>query len=1149
MKRHKHSILAVLAALLWGSLSATPYRPVWEIGRKDGSAAEFALYDGAYSDLLGRFPGAAAAYDVGRSTPGEIPYILPGPQDGWAGNGNGSLLIRFGADAQASRAEMRLTLYLVESQASSPPTIEISAGGFRTSVQAPAGDDINYPDTKRTSARGLAIEALLPAGTFGAGENLLTIRNAGGSWLVWDAIVLEADRSVKCTRPGDGIALIGSHSQPGLIYGRTEEELLHPVTLTLVNWGKPQRVGWNYDGKPGGTVALSRGINTVEVNIPEGYEGRTVDFEVHPNRGKALSAAVEIAPADKYTVYLVQHTHTHTDIGYTKPQTEILTEHLRYIDYAVEYCDLTADYPDDAKFRWTCEASWPVREWLRIRPKAQVDKFIRYVKAGQIEVTAMFFNMSELSGENNYKTFLEPVARFRELGLPVETAMQNDVNGIAWCLADYLPDLGVKYFSIGSNNHRALVPFDRPTLYRWESPSGKGLLMFRSDHYHTGNSWGIHTGDMARLEDGVFGYIRNLKRTGYPFPVIAVQYSGYLTDNSPPSMRECDLIRAWNERYAWPKLRSATAHEFLGRIDSQYGDKLPVYRAAYPDWWTDGFGSAARETAASRKTQSDLVAIEAMLSMAQMEGTGQSGGTHEELRRIHENLLFYDEHTFGAAESIWNPGCENSQVQWAEKGSYVWEALKSTQLLYEDAIGRLQGALYRSTHPTLTFFNPLGWERSELATVYIDFELIPADREFRIVDAAGKALRVQPIRSRREGRYYAIWAEGIPAMGYKTFEIVLGDGKAAAPRRTELRDNSLENDFYRIVFDPASGTIASLYDKELGREMVDPDSEWKLGAFVYESLNGDRHQMERKVFDNYRRSSLSDVHCPGVTSGDIYQSVRFTGKAEGCDEKFSVQVEVRLYNDVKRVELGYDFIRNPETDPSAIYVAMPWLLENAKLTFDVPGGVVRSGEDQIPGTSASWNTVQNFVAARNDDAQILVSGSEVPLYLLGKLLDDPYRQPRTYEKPHVFPWLMNNYWTTNFRASQEGEFKCGFVISSTQDTSNTAASQFGWSARIPLCTRVMPAATAANGNARDRSFLRSGCSHVLITSCTPAASGEGILINLRETDGQAGTLTLLDASGRELPFTAADATGHPLDGRSVTSLALKPYENRFVILK
>lgn len=1148
MKKTRILILTILAALTCTGLRAGTYRhPVWEIGRKDGSAAEFALYDGAYSDLTRKFPGALAACEAGHSTPAEIPYILPGPQDGWAGNNRGTLLLRFGADRQAPQAAMRLTLYLVESQAASPATLEIQAGDFRTTVRAPKGENTDFPDNRRTTARDLKIEADIPAGTFRAGENMLTIRNIAGSWIVLDAIVLEADRSVKCVSPGDGACIVGSESKPGLVYGRTKEELRHPVTVSLINWGKPRRASWSYDGTPGGTVELARGMNTVEMNIPEGYAGRTVKLEVRPQRGETLSTEVKIAPAAKWTLYLVQHTHT--DIGYTKPQTEILTEHLRYIDYAVEYCDLTADYPEDAKFRWTCEASWPVREWLRIRPQEQVDKFIKYVKAGQIEVTAMFFNMSELSGENNYKTFLEPVTRFRELGLPIETAMQNDVNGIAWCLADYLPDLGVKYFSIGSNNHRALIPFDRPTLYRWESPSGKGMLMFRGDHYHTGNSWGIQTGDMARVSNGIFAYIDRLEKSGYPFPLIAVQYSGYLTDNSPPSMRECDLIRAWNDRYAWPKLRSATSHEFLERIDREHGGELPVYRAAYPDWWTDGFGSAARETAASRKTQSDLITIEGMLSMAGMAGLGQTDGTHDELRRIHENLLFYDEHTFGAAESIRNPGCENSQVQWAEKGSYAWEALKSTQLLYEDAAGRLQGKLYRSTHPTLTLFNPLGWQRSELTTVYIDFELIPEGRAFRIVDAEGKSLPVQPIRSRREGRYYAIWAENIPAMGYKTFEIVLDPGKAAEPQRSELAGNSLENDFYRIGFDPATGTVSSLYDKQLKEELVDPASQWKLGAFIYESLNGDRNQMERKVFDNYRRSTLSNVRCPGVTSGEIYRSVRFSGKAEGCDEHPGVQLEIRLYNDVKRVEFCYDFVRKPETDPSAIYVAMPWLLEGGELIFDVPGGTVRSGTDQIPGTSASWNTVQNFVAARNDRAQILVSSDAVPLYLLGKLLDDPYRQPRTYEKPHVFPWLMNNYWTTNFRASQEGEFKCSFVVSSTADTANSAASRFGWSTRVPLYARVMPAATAANGQQRERSFLRTGCDHVLITSCTPTASGEGILLNLRETDGQAATFSLLDAEGRALPIETADATGRVLNEGKVTALTLKPYENRFVIVK
>ena len=110
-------------------------------------------------------------------------------------------------------------------------------------------------------------------------------------------------------------------------------------------------------------------MNTVEMNIPEGYAGRTVKLEVRPQRGETLSTEVKIAPAAKWTLYLVQHTHT--DIGYTKPQTEILTEHLRYIDYAVEYCDLTADYPEDAKFRWTCEASWPCASGCAYAPRSR----------------------------------------------------------------------------------------------------------------------------------------------------------------------------------------------------------------------------------------------------------------------------------------------------------------------------------------------------------------------------------------------------------------------------------------------------------------------------------------------------------------------------------------------------------------------------------------------------------------------------------------------------------------------------------------------------------------------------------------------------------------------------------------------------------
>lgn len=92
----------------------------------------------------------------------------------------------------------------------------------------------------------------------------------------------------------------------------------------------------------------------------------------------------------------------------------------------------------------------------------------------------MYFNMSEIVDENSFKTFLQPVKEFRKHGIPSALAMQNDVNGIAWCLADYLPDLGIKYLWMGEHHYKSQVPFNMPTVFQWESPSGKPILTYRA---------------------------------------------------------------------------------------------------------------------------------------------------------------------------------------------------------------------------------------------------------------------------------------------------------------------------------------------------------------------------------------------------------------------------------------------------------------------------------------------------------------------------------------------------------------------------------------------------------------------------------------------------------------------------------------------
>ncbi len=1141
---YRHFLLCIL--LLSGCLSTAFAKDhvVWRLGEKNGFCREFALHDVAYSDFSKRYTCVTTICQIGTDDSRKIPCAFPGPKDVWAGKQSGELLVRFGVGRIAPQTRARLVLDFVEVHPYSPPVLEITVNGFRTKVQTPAGKNSSYFQNRTTDSHDLAVSVALPEGTLQVGENRVSVRNDSGSWVVWDALTLTADAPVTASKLRDKVELLGAKSSPALMYGEGQE-LLQPVRMQIANWGAAREAEWGYDGRKGGKIRLERGLNQIEAGIPESFSGREVTVAVQAGNKPAGSVSVRLDTVDKWTIYLVQHTHT--DIGYTKPQTEILTEHLRYIDYAVEYCEMTERYPDDSKFRWTCETAWAVKEWLRIRPEEQVRKFMKYVRNGQIEVTAMFFNMSELSGENAYKTFLAPVGMFRRYGLPVSTAMQNDVNGVAWCLADYLPDLGVRYLTMGSNNHRALIPFEGPTVYKWESPSGKSLISYRSDHYNTGNHWGIERGDMGVFSEGVFAYIDKLKRQQYPFDVVSVQYSGYFTDNSPPSAKECELIRAWNEKYAWPKLRSALIREFLDDVSSRYADKLPVYRAAYPDWWTDGFGSAARETGVSRRTQSDMITIEGMLSMAVLQGRKLFAGVKEEIRRIHENLLFYDEHTFGASESIRDPMSENSQVQWAQKGSYAWEGLKSAQMLYEASVGLLQPELRRSSRPTITFFNSLGWQRSGLVQVYIDYEIVPIDRAFRIVDERGHALDVQPVRSRREGRYYAIYAEDIPALGYRTYEIVLDEGKAPESGRIDMTDHIVENDYYRIAFDPRTGAVNSLLDKELGLEMVDSESPWQLGAFIYESLENDRKQMERHRFDHCKRSGLTDVRFVSATSGPIYQSVGFVGKSLGCDEKSGVKTELRLYNHTKRIELAYSMRRLPETEPSGIYVAFPFRLDGAELLFDVPGGMVSPGENQIPGTSAGWNTVQHVVAARNGRAQFLVGCDQVPLFQLGSLLDDPYQIHKTYEKPHVFSWVMNNYWTTNFRASQEGEFRWSYYMTSGEDVSNSAALRFGMGGRVPLYARVVPGGKE-NGKSWERSNFRIGDPNLIMTSCSPAAADGSVLLNVREVNGVAAQLTLTGKDGRPIPFEVVNAVEEGC-GEPVSQLAVEPYGNRFVRVK
>ena len=904
--------------------------------------------------------------------------------------------------------------------------------------------------------------------------------------------------------------------------------------------GNPGKIVIIGEGKEILKADLLKGMNRFLLTVPAVTRPTKITFSAKIDDNAAQAYPVTLAPPKKWEIYFVQHSHT--DIGYTRPQSEILAEHMRYIDYALDYCDQTDSLPDDARFRWTCESSWVTREYLRSRPASQIERFKKRIAEGRIEVTGMYCNMAEIADENIMYDFLQPLKEFGKLGIPVKTAMQDDVNGIAWCMPDYFKNTGVKYLVMGINQTRSILPFDVPTCFWWESPSGAKLLAFRADHYMTGNEYGIESKTLKA--ENMLAHLADLDSKGYPFDKIGIQFSGYRTDNSPPSTAASELVEQWNAKYEYPRLRLAVASEFPEYVEKNFADKLPVYRTAWLDWWTDGYGSTSRETAEVRKTQNMEQTDEGLFAMVSMMGGELNPSLESNIDHISENAIFFDEHTCGADESINRPYSENSTKQWLQKGAYAWEALKRVTLLNEEALARFQEFLKKADFPVIYIINPMGWNRSGIINLFVDYQVLPVNTKYRITDiATGREVPAQVLTKRAEGAYWALEASDIPAMGYKALKIEATDQQVTqeAGTNTEV----LENRFYKIVIDKATGSISSLFDKDLNRELADGQNPYKIGQPV-------RETSAKRDVSPFIHTTVSNVKVDAGTNGPVWESVRIKSDLEGFEKGTDgapkgIELEIRLYKNIKKIEFKYMAHKLIITDPEALYVAFPFSLPDSRIIFETIGGALTQGQ-QLPGSASDWNVAQNYVSVRGKSGQIIVVSNEVPLWQFSDFNMNKYERYPKQGKTWLYSWVMNNYWFTNFRAFQEGAFSWSYQITSTADTTNSYATKYAWSERNPFPARTFPAGKNEMKSPLLETLKINGPVNAMLVNSRPVYNKKGaILLHFRELEGIPAEVRLSSAiPGKTISkIFEVNAVGNQ-SGEPIVSISLKPYEVKFI---
>lgn len=124
----------------------------------------------------------------------------------------------------------------------------------------------------------------------------------------------------------------------------------------------------------------------------------------------------------------------------------------------------------------------------------------------------------------------------------------------------------------------------------------------------------------------------------------------------------------------------------------------------------------------------------------------------------------------------------------------------------------------------------------------------------------------------------------------------------------------------------------------------------------------------------------------------------------------------------------------------------------ATVYLDVPGGVMRPGLDQVPGTATDWHSVQHYFAVEAGGRTTVVATPDIPLVQVNGINTGKWQETLPPHNGVVASWVYNNYWFTNFPAAQSGRLEWRYrVMSWDGPFDRQRAERFAREMRQPLC--------------------------------------------------------------------------------------------------
>ncbi|MFO7976565.1 MAG: glycoside hydrolase family 38 C-terminal domain-containing protein, partial [Candidatus Hydrogenedentota bacterium] len=645
-----------------------------------------------------------------------------------------------------------------------------------------------------------------------------------------------------------------------------------------------------------------------------------------------------------------------------------------------------------------------------------------------------------------------------------------DSFGHAGTLPQIYKKMGIDYYVYMRPDAVREMDYPEGTTFWWKAKDGSRILAC--------NLQETYTADAETLER-IGRIVKNPHLN--PGQSHVIVFYGVGNHGGGPTKQAIEQIQEAHRRTDLPDTQFSTLlGYFEGFLATTKDSRIPVIATDLQHHARGCYSAHAGVKRMNRRAEHELMVGERLATVAWL--LFRRPCPKDRLARAWRYVLYNQFHDILAGTSLESSYEDVRDQQGAARTTAVETANEALQVISSEIDTTPEGN-------TIVAFNPLPWPVKETLVAPQNTSRF-LEGPLHLNDDRGKTVPMQVVQGQRIDHVnYAFTAE-LPSFGYRCYHLRSGAKKTKISGMLEAGRDFLENDWWRLEFDPYNGHICRLFDKENDLEvlrkgnalaaMVDASDTWSHGY--------DEFGVEAGRFGNARLTLLE--------AGDV----RATMMIVSSYGRSQAETYVTLYRAINTIDCRFRI--NWQERHTMLKLVYETNIEGGDVACDTAYGIQKrpaSGEEE---PCQKWIDLTGSLGTQSYGLALLNDGQYGFDVRDGVLRQTLLRSPAYahHENGRVdasYPWpIMDQGWhRMHFRlVPHVGSYQAARV------------PRRAWSMNEPVLVHVESA--HAGTLPPCVAFMETSAENVILSVIKPSEAGEDLIVRGYETDGVAADVRI-----------------------------------------